>query len=243
MPYTKLICTPWADLTDLPEQRPPGLTDNEWESLLWQSSELLYGLSGRQFAGECESAVTLRENLYGVCGWSYWGRPGDDWVWSPPSGFRGGSGKRVVALPDPPVTAITSVQIDGTDVDPDTYTVTLPAGLLERANAWPTNGTLEIIYRHGILPPIGGTNSAVLLAVELAKAYMGDATCKLPQRLTTVTREGVTAAFRDNFESLKDLRTGLYPVDLWLTSVNPKGLTRRARVWTPRMARPQRTTT
>lgn len=238
--YTKLLCKPWADLNDLPGQRPPAITDNtEWEGLLWQASELLYTLSGRQFSGECESAVTLREIRAGVCGWSDYG---DAWSWG---AFRvpwGGSGKRMVALPDPPVTSITSVKIGGIDVDPDIYTAKLPAGLLERRGTWPQDGTLEVVYSHGIQPPIGGTNSAVLLAAELAKAYKGDNTCKLPQRLANVSREGVTVAFLDNFESLKDMRTGLYPVDLWLTSVNPKGLTRRARVWIPGTARPQRTT-
>lgn len=237
----KLICGPWADLTDLPTPR-PDVPDPQFEALLWMASEMLWSMSGRQFSGGCESTVTLRESPRGGYCWADIAWPLIDgyYGWWPVRGpWRGGSGRRVVALPDPPVTAVSSVTVDGTPVE---YWVTLPAGLVRRADgaAWPADGTLNITYSHGVPPPIGGRQSAVTLAVELAKAITSDPSCKLPQRLQTVSREGVTVGFQDSFESLDKGRTGIWSIDAWLASVNPAGLTRRARVWTPELARPER---
>jgi hypothetical protein len=242
---TKLICGPWADLTDLPTPR-PDIPDAQFEALLWMASELLWAMSGRQFSGGCESTVTLREDPVG--GWCWadpaWpvGATGYDW-WPVRGPWRGGSGRRVVALPDPPVTAISSVEIDGTALAADDWYAELPGGLLRRngGRLWPVDGSLAITYSHGIAPPIGGRQSAVTLAVELARAITNDPACKLPQRLQTVSREGVTVGFQDSFESLDKGRTGIWSIDAWLVSVNPAGISRRARVWTPELARARRT--
>jgi hypothetical protein len=237
---TKLICRPWADLTDLPIPRPP-LEDTEFEALLWMASEMLWAMSGRQFSGGCASQVTLQQEAAG-CSWVGINWPpldGANYGWPVPGGRGGGSGRRVVALPDPPVTEVLSVEIDGQPVE---YNATLPAGLIYRKGGlyWPVDGTLVVSYRHGIAPPIGGHKAAVLLAIELAKAYTNDPSCQLPQRLQTVTREGVTVGFQDSFESLDKGRTGIWAIDSWIASVNPTGMTRRARVWTPELARARR---
>lgn len=240
MADTRLICTPWTDPLDRPGSLPDAVEDDQWEAAVWTASEILYLLSGRQWAGACESTATLYSPQDGGCGWFASWPPGDagwpvSWV------SRGGSGKRVVALPEPPITAVTSVQIDGEDVE---YHVTLPAGLLRRRNgaSWPVDGSLQVAYTHGIRPPTGGVEAAKTLAAELAKAASGSGTCELPTRVQSIVREGVTATFVDSFESLNSGRTGLYTVDLWLASVNPRGMTRRARVWSPSIQRAQRTT-
>lgn len=238
MTDTKLICAPWADLTDLPTPA-PDVPEQQMEALLWMASELLWSMSGRQFSGGCASTVTLREHRGGLC-WADINWPVLDGGWWPlVSPWRGGSGRRVVALPDPPVTNISEVTVGGNPVD---YWATLPRGLVRRQDggSWPIDGSLKITYSHGIAPPIGGRQSAVTLAIELAKAFTNDPTCKLPQRLQTITREGVTVGFQDAFESLDKGRTGIWAIDAWLASVNPHGLSRRARVWTPELARARR---
>ena len=58
------------------------------------------------------------------------------------------------------------------------------------------------------------------LMCELAKACYTDQACRLPQRVTSITREGVTLAMLDPFEMLDKGRTGLFEVDLWLEAVN-----------------------
>lgn len=241
MEPTKLICRPWADLTDLPESVSSTLEEKDAEALLWMASELLWAMSGRQFSGGCESTVTLQERPSG-CSWVGTNWPpldGAYYGWPLPGGRAGGSGKRVVALPDPPVTAVTSVLIDGDAVE---YTAHLPVGHLARKDGgtWPLDGTLAVSYRHGIAPPIGGQRAAILLATELGLAYANDSACKLPQRLQTVSREGVTVSFQDSFESLDKNRTGIWAIDAWIASVNPTGMSRRARVWTPGLARARR---
>lgn len=237
----RLICAPWLDPGDRPDTVPDNIDDDQWTDACWAASELLWGLSGRQFSGGCESTVTLDEPRAGWCGWV---PDGIDVGWPAPPGWawRGGSGRRVVALPDPPVTEVTTVEIGGS---PAAYHATLPVGLLRRVDgrSWPTDGTLAVTYNHGIPPPAGGRLAAGYLAVELVKSYAGDTTCQLPKRITTLSREGVAVGFQDGFESLSKARTGIWQVDSWLVSVNPAGIPRRARVWTPELARAQRITT
>jgi hypothetical protein len=53
----------------------------------------------------------------------------------------------------------------------------------------------------------------------------------LPQRLKDVTREGVSMTFADPLDFLQRGEVGLYEVDLWLNSVNPNKIMRRASVF------------
>ena len=62
-----------------------------------------------------------------------------------------------------------------------------------------------------------------------------NADCDLPERVTSITREGVTMALIDPQEFIQEGRTGLYTVDLWLNAVNPNRLLKRATVWSPDM--------
>lgn len=236
---TRLVCQPWADVDDLPADRPFPQDTPAWEELILAASELLYGFSGKQFTGACESAVVLTGPVHGH-------RP----RWTPmgeaaaaTTGLRPTRWARdpiVVVLPGPPVTHVDEVTIGGEAVP---YTVTLPFGRLERPGClgWPLDGTVAVRYRHGIPPPVGGRDAAVQLAVELGRARDHSGECALPQRIQSVTREGVTVGIMDTFEHLDKMRTGLLEVDMWLASVNPHRLTRRPSVWSPDLARTRRT--
>lgn len=227
---TRLIAAPWATLDDLPDTRPKA-HDPDYQALLWQASETLYHLSGRQWPG----ATTAMRWLTSVRGRRCW-TPHEQlaaaaWPASPVPVVERGDGWRTLQLPDPPVTEILSVRAGGdlVDVDPQ-----LPVGLIRRRDGqpWPVDG-VEVTYRHGLHPPAGGRTSAILLTVELGKAWAQDKSCRLPQRMQTLTREGVTVGFIDKFEALDKGRTGIYEIDLWISSVNPHRLQRRSRVWSP----------
>lgn len=236
---SRMICRPWAAVSELPERRPV-LTEDVWDGVLWQASELLYVLSGRQYSGSCESQVALVQRPDGRPGWSW---PYDAALASDVpagvaanlhAGIRTGGpvGWPVVALPDPPVTNILEAVLDGEPV----RTVCEPAtGQLWRADGqrWPGGTDLQVTYQHGLPPPVGGRQSAVLLAVEMGKAFTHDSSCRLPRRIQTITREGVTVGFQDRFESLDQGRVGIWEIDVWLRAVNPHGMQRRARVWSP----------
>ncbi|MDN5919084.1 MAG: hypothetical protein L0I76_28985 [Pseudonocardia sp.] len=237
---TRLLCAPWATEADLPDSRPT-LDVGVWDELCWQASELLYQFSGRQFAGECASTVVLDGPHRAGC-WPVW-RPDGGWPVGTLPARPVREGYVVVSLPAPPVVAVDAVTIGGDTITG--WTVRLPAGQLERADGapWPTDGTVRITYRHGIAPPTGGVRSAISLALELGKAAAGDGSCKLPKRITNVTREGVTVALMDAGEHLDNQRTGLLDVDTWLSSVNPYHLQRRASVWSPDRPRTRRVPT
>lgn len=91
--------------------------------------------------------------------------------------------------------------------------------------------TFSVKYVRGGLPPIGGTLAAASLGCELAKGMglLGDDAarkCRLPKRVTQITRQNVSVAVLDPLTLFQDGRTGLAEVDLWLESVR-QGRARR----------------
>jgi hypothetical protein len=75
------------------------------------------------------------------------------------------------------------------------------------------------------------------LAIEFARLWQGDENCELPQRVTSVSRQGVSYTILDNQEFIDELRTGLYEIDLFLKTVNPDNARRKSKVFsvdTPR---------
>ena len=229
---TRLICTPWAGVNDLPENR-PDVPEADYEDLLWQASETLYAFSGRQFGGPCESAAVVPARH---------GRLDPD-VFA--ASQVAGSSARVwaarrddaVLLPGAPVTAVTSV-VDAAGEPLEGWDPVLPVGRVHFTGDWPAGAV--ITYTHGLAPPIGGKRSAVLLAVEIAKAWVGDRNCKLPRRIESVAREGVTVSLLNTFQSLDQQKTGLWEVDAWLASCNPHRLIGRPTVWSPDRPRARR---
>jgi hypothetical protein len=149
------------------------------------------------------------------------------------------------------ITEIVEVQIDGVVFDPANYRMWRGQLLRLDGEAWPDcqdftleNGqvdTWSISYKHGRAVPPGGQLSGGILSCELAKALCNDKTCQLPQRVQTITRQGVSVAFTDPLKFLyEDGMTGIYLVDLWLKNINPNKLQRRARAFradSPRRAR------
>jgi hypothetical protein len=87
---------------------------------------------------------------------------------------------------------------------------------------------------------MGGVQSAITLAAELAKAngfIAGE--CQLPQRVTTITRQGVGIAVAiDPLTVIREGGTGITSIDLWIASINPHGLRRRASIHTPGLEHP-----
>jgi hypothetical protein len=57
--------------------------------------------------------------------------------------------------------------------------------------------------------------------------------CQLPDRTTSVNREGLSYNLQDPVDPLSVGGTGLPGVDLWVRAVNPHGAKRRSGVWTP----------
>lgn len=142
------------------------------------------------------------------------------------------------------VRSVTEVVIDGMVLDPANYR--LRRDLLIRTDGlkWPNCqdltvdvgevGTWTVSYVHGRPVPVGGSIAAGILACQLGLALSAPDDCALPKHVQSVTRQGVSVSFLDPMQFLKDGETGVYEVDLWLASVNPNRLVRRARVMSAR---------
>jgi hypothetical protein len=89
---------------------------------------------------------------------------------------------------------------------------------------------------------MAGRMAARTLALEFAKLWAGDDDCALPQRITSVSRQGVSYTILDQQDFIDELKTGLYAVDLFLKSVNPDKARAKAKVFTPDVARARRYT-
>jgi hypothetical protein len=89
---------------------------------------------------------------------------------------------------------------------------------------------------------MAGRMAARVLALEFAKLWAGDEDCALPQRITSVSRQGVSYTILDQQDFLDELKTGLYVVDLFLKSVNPDKARAKARVFSVDVPRGRRYT-
>jgi hypothetical protein len=130
---------------------------------------------------------------------------------------------------------------DGTIVPPSQYFLQDHSVLQGAPNSNWMACNIEVTYTYGTPPPTAGRAAAKILATELVKLYEGDETCALPQRVTSVARQGVSYTILDNQDFIDELKTGIYAVDLFLRSSNPDKARARARIFTPDTPRARRT--
>ncbi|MEV6399982.1 hypothetical protein AB0M39_35210 [Streptomyces sp. NPDC051907] len=146
----------------------------------------------------------------------------------------------VIRLPGP-VNAVAEVRVDGQVIPADQYTLARRTGYADLIRAgglegpcWPTcqdlekpitaAGTFSVLYLRGKPVPVAGMRALGSLASEIYKQCTGASGCRLPDRVKTVTREGVTYDIFDPGEWLENGLTGLRDVDTWLRTVNPNAL-------------------
>lgn len=157
-----------------------------------------------------------------------------------------------VLLPDP-ICSINEVKIDGVVVDPTTYRVDDFRKLVRLGtDCWPTCqdltkpdtevGTWSVNLTYGREIPALVRMAAEEMACELIKGCAGGP-CRLPQRVSSVTRQGISVSFLDDMQFLSQGLTGLYLVDLAARTYNPKRLARRPNVSSPDSVNQWRVTT
>lgn len=258
-PHVPGVCTPWAELGDLPDQDYT-MDPARLEQWLQFASDVLYDVTGRRWPGLCSTTVRpcAARRHHDVSQW--W--PGD---------ARGSIGTcscnrarscgcqslSELRLADN-VVSVDEVLVDGEVVPAPEYGLVDHRYLVGYVKAdgtrrsWPccqrldlpdtAEGTWSVSFTHGGMPPIGGTLAAASLAQELAKSGVAGSGCRLPKRVTQVVRQNVSVAILDPLTLFQEGRTGLPEVDLWVASVNRGAKERRARLsWTGR-GRRQRTT-
>lgn len=142
-----------------------------------------------------------------------------------------------------PITKIHTIRNrSGVVVDPSSYYLVDHSTIQAVSGAKWTPCDIEVTYTYGTEPPALGRLAARTLAFEFCKLWNGDDDCMLPQRVTSVSRQGVSYTILDSQEFIDDLRTGLYVVDMFLKSVNPDKARAKARVFTPDVPRGRRYT-
>ena len=93
-------------------------------------------------------------------------------------------------------------------------------------------GVFTVTYFKGLEVPGVLLRAAGELACEYAKSCLG-APCQLPQRMTSLSRQGVSVSLVDVDLMLRNGLTGLTTVDQVIRSFNPYGLTSKMRVSSP----------
>lgn len=123
------------------------------------------------------------------------------------------------------------VKVDGAVLNPANYRLDDSRYLVRvDGNGWPCcqdltkadtePHTFSIAMDWGSLPDQGGVIAAASLGYELALAFSGNPTgkCRLPKRVTHITRGSTSIAVLDPLTLFKDGLTGITEVDLWLVS-------------------------
>lgn len=168
----------------------------------------------------------------------------------------------------PPVSGIVEVRFsDGTIVDPSTYRVDdwqwlvrqgpAVTGAVQDGGCWPNHndynypvtGPLapadktawEVEYLWGIPVPTVLQRAAGELACEWAKNCLGQA-CRLPQRVTSIARQGVSVTLADVDQLLQNGLTGLVSVDSIIQRFNPARLPSRMQIASPDISPIRQTT-
>lgn len=219
------LCAPWSTDDDLPETcDTTAVTPSTLESAHLYASEILYNLTKRKYPGECSDV------------WRPFGCNGC-WSWC-----CGGEGHLGMELPGTPVRAITSIVVDGVTLDADDYQLHDRRSIRRTDGmGWPCGCDLDdedafvVTYTFGQAPTSGLVRASALLAWELSLAWTPDCTgeCRLPKRVQTVTRQGVSFAVIDPLTVFKDGMTGVADVDLLLMAHDRGEARGRAKVAVP----------
>lgn len=204
------------------------------------ASTVLYYLTGKQFAGTCTTTV----------------RPG-----CLKGGCFCGCSPRQVGLGVWPITDLISVRYGGVEytgadveaafhVNDYAYIAFNDGTQFRSGNQWAVGGStednetdgfvFEVTVEHGLQIPPLLKRAARALACQFVVACAGMGPCKLPVRVTSVVRAGLSMDIASVSDMLKDGKTGLYEVDLAIQVFNPSRLQSPSFIWHPGISNPGR---
>ena len=233
------LCSIWADLTAKEQER----ATNYATTILWAST-------GRRF-GLCPQRVRpCGRRTNGSSMWGYIQGEGGGWypfldaagTWRNCSCGMGGCacGPRCEVWLPGPVERVLEVRQDGLVVDPTSYQVDNGRWLVRTdGGCWPEHADLstnidrfEVLYVRGTPVPQVLEDAAGILACEFAKAFK-EQDCRLPARLSTLSRQGVQMTALDRDSLTRSNFTGIPEVDQVIFALNPHGLYSRPKVMSP----------
>lgn len=230
----------WASVADMGQSA----TSPNALDALQSASYLLWVLSGRKYSGICTATETY------TCGDPCSGSGNCMWqVLELPSGSLRSwcsmdqcVSQRLLFLRNRPARELLSiVDRHGNELDLSWFSI------WDRAAVGPVDLTgcgglgcwdpcgATVTYTWGTPPPPPGRMAVLELADQFVKAVECPSECKLPERITSVSRQGVSFQVFDPQDFIDNGRTGLYSVDVFLKTVNPDKAQKRARVFSPDM--------
>ncbi|UDL16772.1 head-to-tail adaptor [Arthrobacter phage Atuin] len=210
------------------------------ESAVATASWILFKLSGEKYTGISTSTEAYNSSNYTI------NQP-------EPVVFRGtvynmppaAEGFRNLRLRHSPIVQVLSVEQLGEILDPSEYTLRNNAYLVRKNSLpWvldPVND-LTITYRHGTPPPAAGRRAALRLANEFILADMGSSACALPERISSVQRQGVSYTIMDPQEFISNGKVGIYEIDLFLAAANPNKAKKKPKIFSVDKPRGERIT-
>ena len=201
------------------------------ESAIRTASLVLYKLTGEKYPGITTStdditSTAARSSIItrpALIGGNIYNLPGS-----------GSLTVRELNLRQRPVLSVESVEIDGQILDPASYSLRNNAYIVRKgSHQWVLDPDREILvtYTHGTRPPEAGRQAAARLANEIILWYMGDSRCALPERITSVSRQGVSYTILDPQDFIGQGRTGIYSVDSFIAAVNPDKQRKMPRIY------------
>lgn len=199
------------------------------------ASFILYRLTGEKYPGVQEA-----EEWYGY-------RRGADWCGNlieeltvnsiVPQFIKADSrSRRTINLRRRPVLDILSVRDyeSGEVLNESEYDLRNHAFINKKNGFWNMSGNGYVInYLYGMNPPEAGKRAVKRLAEEIIKSISDPDNCSLPERVTSVSRQGVNYTVLDPQEFINDGKTGLYEVDLFINAANPAKALKRPRILVP----------
>lgn len=218
------------------------------------ASNILWAMSGRKYHGITTvteryitsidafryQGISANNSQPQLVQGSVYNMPSDDWN---DSAYQtdGTSSLSRIRLRGKPVQEIHLLRslYDGQIIDPDYYYVSEHNEIRAYTGTpWPP-GNVEVTYTYGIKVPTSGRMAAKLFAIELIKFWTGD-DCALPDRVTSISRQGVSYTVLDNQDFLENMRIGIYAVDLFIKTANPSKALAPSKVFSPDIPRARR---
>jgi hypothetical protein len=135
-----------------------------------------------------------------------------------------------------PVTSVTRILVAGTPLATGAYQLENYRHVVRvDGGYWPecNDGSWKVDVLAGNAVPALGLLAAAELACEMVKACTPGQQCRLPARVQSITRQGISQTFLDPQSFFEEGRIGLYTSDLFIQTFNPSGLKSRPIAMSP----------
>ena len=237
----------WISVDDLEDPTSPHAAE-----AVSAASFVLFNLSGRKYSGVhtttevyCQIGLDGQGHVYpstlnpGGGGARVYPTLWDGQIINQIGGSCGTCGcPHLIRLRGTPVLSVQALSVGARSFADDEITVYdysyIAAG---SGRCWSSCDDVTVTYTYGSPPPSMGKIAARAMANQYVWAMADDDRCALPQRVTQVSRQGMSWTLLDPQTFLSEGLTGIYQVDLFLRTVNPDKARMRARVFSPDIPR------